>query len=502
MNWGMMTMLTTTSSAQFPINDASKLRSGPGFWIVLAVAFGLRLGAAFTWQSLAEQSGNTFRFGDSHTYWQLGERIAAGQSYEYGGPDSRVFRAPGYPLFLAAFTNFEKSLGVLLARIGGAILGTLGVAIVMLATNELAGRSAAILSGILASIYPGAIGMSIFILSEAVFVPWILLSLWCWTKGLWLIGSKASLRSTLESSLENAGPSTQSPFVNVFWVSISGASCGMACLARPSWLLWPVCMLFCVPVLLRLPVRFEDREIRKLQAKAFPLGFFIFGLAMIVVMLPWWFRNFRVTGHFVPTTLQVGASLYDGLHEGATGASDEGMAFSLPFEYELRGLNPDGTPKVTGLPDQANASVLTDSLPSDNFEWRLNRRLWRAAWDWAIKNRSDVAHLALIKFVKTWSPWPTAPEVGGVWIRLAEATLYVGILVLAGIGLATYAGPRPALVLYALPTFYFAALHLIFVGSVRYRQPAIVVLCVVAGIGATWMLEQFNLRRRQPTTRR
>ena len=96
-----------------------------------------------------------------------------------------------------------------------------------------------------------------------------------------------------------------------------------------------------------------------------------------VVMLPWWARNYRVTGHFVPTTLQVGASLYDGWNPQATGASD--MRFVPEF-----------------VEAQHNSDA--NRAESDGFEYRLDRRFRQAAWDWARENPGRVLQLAAVKF--------------------------------------------------------------------------------------------------------
>ena len=89
---------------------------------------------------------------------------------------------------------------------------------------------------------------------------------------------------------------------------LTGVIAAAATLVRPSWLLF-------------LPFAIVCGMVRGPRGRQVFLGALMLA-GFIVVMLPWWVRNYRVTRHFVPTTLQVGASLYDGLNPHATGASD------------------------------------------------------------------------------------------------------------------------------------------------------------------------------------
>lgn len=439
---------------------------------ILLVALLLRIAAALFWQDKVDADLELFRFGDSETYWILAEKIADGRPYEYAGPNSRVFRTPLYPIFLAPATLLEGRVAVLAARIAGCFAGTIMVGLVMLAAYLIVDRRAAICAGILAAVYPGAIGMSVFILSEVIFCPLCLLSLIAWN---W-------------AGLMKVEPEPQKTSVNraFVWTAASGIASGLACLSRPSWFLWPG--LLAIGMFLDCWLSRTKKPIDRRRIGSVFVRVGIFGMMMSLTMSPWWIRNYLVTGQFIPTTLQVGPSLYDGLHPGATGSSDEGMAFSLPFEMELH------LEDVQAIKDRSrNASrVAAERSPGKSFEWRLNQRMFLAAIRWANENRSDTLRLALVKFGKMWNPWPTAKELGGVWIRIAESVAYCIIVTLAGIALWSVRQHRRSMMLYVSPTFYFAALHVVFVGSVRYRQPAILMLCVVAGIGAAWMLERIK----------
>ncbi len=163
--------------------------------------------------------------------------------------------------------------------------------------------------------------MSVFLLSESLFCPLMLICLWCW--------------SNFVSRMDAFPQDVRQRWSGMRWIAVGGIASGVATLARPSWMLWP----FLLVGLLALIVGLKEKAWQS-RWESWKWGWFfplwIFAIAMAVTMSPWWIRNYYVIGRFVPTTLQVGPSLYDSLHAGASGASDEGMSFSLPFENTLR----------------------------------------------------------------------------------------------------------------------------------------------------------------------
>jgi len=388
----------------------------------------------------------------------MASKIAHGLPYQYGSPDSKIFRAPLYPLFLAPFAWLDERgqrsslAAVMAARITGCAIGVLCIALIIRFANRLSPAQpsnrfgdAGVWAGLLVVLYPGAIGMSLFILSEAIFCPLMLLSMGCTSR---------AMRDAKSERWELAWT----------WLLLSGAMSGAACLARPSWSLWPAVLFPYLVISLSRSV--ARTNARKPWQSMF--GCFLFCVGICLVMCPWWTRNFIVTGKFVPTTLQVGASLYDGWHPGATGSSDEGMEFVNAFIVEQ---------KAEDARNVAAGNTLESTL-----EWRLDRRLKNAAIQWAIENSSDAMWLGLVKFVKTWSPLPVAKELGSDAVRWLEAIGYCAIMCFAGIGM-WQCRSRIGAWLYAMPCVYFAVLHVFFIGSVRYRQPAVLAICVLGGIG-------------------
>jgi len=404
----------------------------PYLWLagILLLAFGVRAAAAVWWQA---RLADDFYFGDSQSYWVLARAIARGADYQFGSPDARIFRTPGYPLALAPlFLIFGDQPPMMAARLHGASLGTGAVAAVYWLARLLWNSRVALAAALAAALYPGAIATSIFVLSEALFTPLLLVEL-----ALLVVAGRAA-----------TAPSAAA------WGLAMGAVAGVATLVRPSW-------LFFTPLAAAAFV-FVARPRRRhaLLALATTIG-------LVAVMCPWWIRNYRVSGHFVPTTLQVGASLYDGLNPRATGASD--MAFVEQIEADER-----------SNPPKAGADI---------FEYRLDRRLRQTAINWARTHPFDVIGLAKAKIWRLWNIWPNEPAFRTPPMRLAVFATFVPIVILALFATWRFRSLGWPLLLLWMPAAYVTVLHAVFVSSLRYREPVMLPLMVLAAaqIFAGWL---------------
>ncbi len=403
---------------------------------ILALALGVRIASGIWWQSRLPAE-TRFRFGDSEAYWDMGKGLAQGKPLQYGKVRKfRIFRTPGYPLLLSGLfiicgdgRDAAHEPPVLCGRVLGAILGTIAVGGVGILGYLLFGARTAVVAGIVAAFYPEAIALSTFVLSEAPFCPLMVLHLVAWT----LAWQAPDMKQRIS------------------WSIAAGIAAGLATLMRPSWLLF---LPFAVPIGL---VFYRERP-KQLVIAGVMLA------ALCVTMLPWWIRNFQIAGRFVPTTLQVGASLYDGLGPQATGTSE--MSFVPGFVREQVGA------------DEAAANA-GEPLPGI-FEDRLDRRMQSAAVEWARQNPGRVLELVGIKFLRMWSPLPNAAEFQSTMLRLVLAITYTPVIVLALFGLWRFAPRGWPYLLCFLPAVYFTCLHCVFVSSLRYRQPAMLVLIVLA----------------------
>ena len=398
-----------------------------GLALVLLVALAARLAFVVWWQRTQIGSGQQFEFPDSQSYWELGQHMARGEPYQFGTADRSVFRAPGYPLLLAGmFRVVGSDATPAAARVMGAVIGTLCVGAVFWLARIVFSPVVALLAAAIVAVYPEAIATCILPLSDGPFCLWMLLQL---------------VFLSLAAKV--------SPQKDLVYALLAGAMAGIATLTRPSWLLFTPAII----AVLVIGSRFEKRQLL--------LGITTLGMLMLV-MMPWWVHNYRAIGRFVPTTLQVGASLYDGLSPEANGSSD--MRFVPRFADQLLAV------------DAANPPAATDPP----FEYRLDRLMRSESFAWTAAHPGRAMELAGTKLLRLWNVWPNEPSFRSWWVRSVILVTYTPILLLAVAGAWMFRRGYLALMLLAGPAIYFTGLHMVFIGSLRYRQPAMLTLAILA----------------------
>ncbi len=405
-------------------------------WILLlGLAFGLRVAAAFAVQWYADRNKTPCVFGDTAIYRDLAAALVEGRPYRVDQWDVPhvALRTPGYPAFLA-LCRLLFGPGLLPARIVQALLGTLSVGLVgLLATcfaSEDRRGSTAWWAACLAALDPYLIVLSALALSEALFLPLMMGSLW-------------AITATWPARREDWGK-TEAADKPVRLAALAGLLMGLAVLTRPSWLAY-------VAALLVIRVVCGGRGELRRSLRISGVMALVFGL----VMLPWWVRNGSELGRFVPTALWVGASLYDGISPTADGSSE--MSFL-------------DAPDVRAL-----------------SEVEQDRELRSRSLAFARSHPGRVLELAWIKAGRFWSPWPNAASLTSPLVAVVSMAATLPVFALVGWGAWLRRGdPRTWAVLLGTLVVFFG-LHLVFVSSVRYRAPGMAPAAVLAGVSLARM---------------
>ncbi|MHC4712734.1 MAG: glycosyltransferase family 39 protein [Planctomycetota bacterium] len=226
----------------------------------------------------------------------------------------------------------------------------------------------------------------------------------------------------------------------------AGLFAGAAYLTRPS-ILGVVLVLAVVPAARR---RFSGR--------ALVAAGVILALAFATV-LPWAMRNRRVLGATIFSTTGVGASLYDGLGPGADGSSDMSFLHAMPELVPMGEIERDGYLRAEAL-------------------------------EAARKSPRRVLRLAIVKATRLWTPVPSADRFRRPVYVLVSAGAVLPVYLLAIVALLKRTMRWPGLALVLAPPAYFTALHMIFVGSTRYRAPVMPFIIILAATGAVSLLAE------------
>jgi 4-amino-4-deoxy-L-arabinose transferase-like glycosyltransferase len=113
---------------------------------------------------------------DAADYHRLAMSIVTSHGYVAQNGSPTAWRPPGYPFFLAGIYSIAGE-SVFTAYIVQAILGGLTVLALMYLAMAILGRKAAIVSGVMAALYPGLIYPSRSLMSENLAIPLLLLSI-------------------------------------------------------------------------------------------------------------------------------------------------------------------------------------------------------------------------------------------------------------------------------------------------------------------------------------
>jgi 4-amino-4-deoxy-L-arabinose transferase-like glycosyltransferase len=402
--------------------------------LIVAAALGLRLGY------VAATPDYELRH-DARDYDAHALSIARGEGFSdtiaYGRPTA--FRPPGYPYFLAGVYKLagveraDVERRVRVARVAGAAVGAVAVALLGVLAWQVLGAGIALLSAALAAVYVPLVTVGGAVMSEVLFVVFMLAS---------LVAALAHRRSPHELRFAVA----------------AGVLAGLATLTRANALV----------LLLPLAVAVWDgrprRAWRSLLAPATVV------IAAVLTIAPWTVRNAVELDAFVPVSTQLGSALA-GTYNDAARLDEE---------------NPASWRSLKRVPDYAAIFARVRETPEAELERELRREALAYAGD----------HPGYVAEVAFWSGLRTLDLAGRDRSRATAATISIerdwadaGVLCFWMIALAAVGGACtrrarevPGFV-WAVPLLMLLSVVFLVVETPRYRTALDPFVVLLAALG-------------------
>lgn len=393
---------------------------------ILSLALVARLAA------IAYFGFSTLRFGDARAYLFAADHIARTGRYPLR-TERFYFRAPGYPVLLAAVT-LGRPDRVALAKVVNACLGALAALLLAaLSARLFRDRLAAVATGLTAALHPGLISLSTDVQSEPLFL-------------LLLLGSGYLLLAAADRPSSNLAVG-------------AGILLAAAALTRPSAL--SLAPLLAAPLLDR---RYPIRARAHLAASGLLGGF--------LALAPWTVRNALVFHELVPINDAAGSAFYQGNSDAMVafyGLSrrEQYNQWAADTRADLKRRELEANAQGAGSPAARSRYFFRAAVgqrATDPAGWA--RLAAQKAWDWARPYPSPLF-------------WPPA-MLWGIGI------LELALMLLAAVGLASAdrRGVRNfALTYLAVTMASHVALIVVWRYRLAYWDP---VLLLYAIPGAQW----------------
>ncbi|MFO0944495.1 MAG: glycosyltransferase family 39 protein [Planctomycetota bacterium] len=182
----------------------------------------------------------------------------------------------------------------------------------------------------------------------------------------------------------------------------------------------------------------------------------------ILVASPWIARNWMLLGRPILTTTHGGYTLWLGMNP------------VFYREVVVKG-NPIWPEDSFQNWTRENAR-LTEGLE----EWERDAFFQKQAMNWMKEHPSDTALCVLHHAASFWSP---GPNYGPRWARIGVSAFYLGLFVLAAIGLFQRVTWTPPYLVLPLSLLAYFLPHVVYWSNVRMRAPLTPVLAVLAALG-------------------